>query len=197
MTYIPDEIKIAIDGRYAEFQHEPFSIDMPPGDPAFTAHFGPKERDRVWQMYVMTFGDITPVGPTQDVWFRHWQIGVREHNDPMDHSLLDFPYPMWAPATKNNPHYIEVHNLTGDVQNVDLQVYFAFFYSKEDYARWMADLILLGYRLDVGHDFLRTAGMSRKEFESIYEDQRDKMVKKRPVPLLHKLPEVIELKEVE
>lgn len=60
----------------------------------------------------------------------------------------------------------------------------------------MADLILLGYRLDVGHDFLRTAGMSREEFESVYEDQRDEMVKKRTLPLLNEHPKVVEL-EVE
>jgi len=196
MPYIPDEIKIALDGYYADFKHEPLEIDIPPGDPAATVTFEPAKKNIIWQIYVMLFGELTPAGPTSDVWFKHWQVGVKPHKDPMVHSILDFPYPMWANCNKGNPHYIELHNLTDETQTVDLQIYMAVFSKPRDYAEWFSDLILMGKRYSVGREILKLTGMDVAEFEEVYEERKKELLRKRPDVMERFLPE-LKIEEVE
>jgi len=180
MSYIPDEIKTAIDGLYGEFKHESFSIDIPPGDPAFTVSVGPKKANEVWQIYAIMFGELSPAGPTTDVWFRHWQTGVFPHSDPMVHSILDYVYPMWAITTSENPHYLELYNTTGEVQTLDLQMYMATFRDAEDYLKWFSELIISGRRFDIDDDYLGAMGVSRRHFEEVYEETKERLLERRP-----------------
>jgi len=166
----PLELRIAFDRGYALFKHEPLEMQIPPG--TFTIMFAPSDPDVIWQYYLWTFGQVSPAGPTSRLYFYHWQEGVKKHADPMVHSLIDFEYKIWAWSSKANPHYIEVHNETGEIQTVDMQFWMGVFPNPRTYAYWYADLILLGLRNDVGDYILKACKMSREEFEKILEERR-------------------------
>jgi hypothetical protein len=166
----PQEIRVAFDHGHALFKHEPLEFAIPPG--TLLISFAPASATLVWQLFLFTFGRVSPAGPTSDLYFTHWQEGVARHDDPMVHSLLDFEYPIWAVSTTANPHYIELHNLTEEVQTLDLQLWMAVFPNRTAYARWYCDLILLGLRNQISDYLLSMIGMSRSDFEALLEERR-------------------------
>ena len=98
---------------------------------------------------------------------------MKRHIDYAVHSLLDFEYPIWANSTKANPHYIEMHNETGEVQTVDMQLHMAVFPNPSTYLDWYCDLILLGLRNDISDYLLSVMNTSRDEFERRLEKRRE------------------------
>ena len=173
--YHPVEIRIAQDHGHGQFKHLPMEMEFAPGETLLSV--SPPEKEIVWQIYVVTYGELTPSPPTSDFWFVHWQVGVKKHTVPLLHSVTDFPYPMWAPCTQSNPHWLEAHNETGATQTIDAQFYLVTFDRNEEWARWMSDLILLGYRFGVGDEILKAVGLGRSEFGEILVDREDYLVK--------------------
>jgi hypothetical protein len=162
LAIAPLEIRIAFDQGYARYKHEPLEIPIPPGVTLIT--FSPPEPQLVWQFYVWIFGQATPAGYTSKLYFIHWQEGVEKHTDPAVHSLLDYEYPIWANSTKGNPHYIEMHNETGAVQTIDLQLHMAVFPNPSAYLDWYCDLVLLGLRNNISDYMLTVMGTTLESF---------------------------------
>ena len=188
--YHPIEVRVAQDHGHGEFRSFPLEMPFAPGTTLFSV--SPPEKAKVWEIYVVTYGEITPSPPTSDFWFEHWQVGVKRHTTPFVHSLMDFPNPMWAPCTQASPHRIEAHNETGAVQTVDVQFYLITFDRDEDWGKWMADLILLGHRLGVGTDILKAVGLSPLEFEGILSDRRDVLIEEYPFAVNVQLKVLVE-----
>lgn len=177
MVFAPLEIRIAFDHGHAGFKHEPLELTIAPGMTLLT--FAPSKPELVWQYYLWTFGNVTPIGPTSAVYFVHWQEGVKGHVDPLVHSLLDFEYSIWANSTMANPHYVRIFNLTGAPQTLDLQLWMAEFPNRTAYLKWYCDLIIAGLRNNIGDVLLQIMKVTRPEFETILEDRRTKAY--RPV----------------
>jgi len=160
-------------------------LPFPPG--RLLIQFAPTDPGVIWQFYLFTFGQVDPAGPTSKLYFYHWQEGVKRHADPMVHSILDFEYKIWAWSSRANPHFIEAHNETGEVQTVDLQLWMGVFPNRMAYAKWYADLILLGLRNDIGDYILRATGLSREEFERMLKMRRDRCYRSLEAGLLEEI----------
>jgi len=190
MATAPLEIRIAFDQGYATYKHESFAdFQVPPG--VVLASIAPAEASVIWQFYLWCFGEVDPAGPTSKVYFIHWQEGVKRHYDHMVHSLLDFEYPIWANCTQANPHYVEMHNETGAVQTMDLQLHMAVFPNPQAYLDWYCDLILLGLRNDISDYLLTVMNTSREDFrrrlarraEIAYSSKLERLIEQlRPMP---------------
>jgi len=154
MAVAPLEIRIAFDQGYAAYKHEPIvDFQVPPG--VTTISFAPAEASVVWQFYVWCFGEVDPAGPTSQLYFIHWQEGVKRHTDYMVHSLLDF------------------HNETGQIQTIDLQLHMAVFPNPSAYIDWYCDLILMGLRNDISDYLLTIMNISRDDFEKRLDRRRE------------------------
>jgi len=190
MVTAPLEIRIAFDQGYATYKHEPIvDFQVPPGVTRIS--FAPAEASIVWQFYVWCFGEVDPAGPTSQLYFIHWQEGVKRHTDYMVHSLIDFEYPIWANSTQANPHYLEMHNETGAIQTVDLQLHMAVFPNPQAYLDWYCDLILLGLRNDISDYLLTVMNTTREDFrrrlirraEIAYSSKLERLIEQlRPMP---------------
>ena len=190
MVTAPLEIRIAFDQGYATYKHESFAdFPVPPG--VVLASLAPAEASVIWQFFVWCFGEVEPAGPTSKLYFIHWQEGVKRHYDHAVHSLLDFEYPIWANCTQANPHYIEMHNETGEIQTMDLQLHMAVFPNPSAYLDWYCDLILLGLRNDISDYLLTVMNTTREDFrrrltrraEIAYSSKLERLIEQlRPMP---------------
>jgi len=190
MAIAPLEIRIALDQGYATYKHESFAdFQVPPG--VVLASIAPAEASVVWQFFLWCYGEVDPAGPTSQVYFIHWQEGVKRHYDHAVHSLLDFEYPIWANCTQANPHYIEMHNETGAVQTMDLQLHMAVFPNPSAYLDWYSDLVLMGLRNDISDYLLTVMNISRDDFErrldrraeTAYMSKLERLIERlRPAP---------------
>ena len=188
MAVAPLEIRIAFDQGYAMYKHEPIvDFQVAPGTTLIS--FAPAEAAVVWQFYVWTFGEVDPAGPTSQLYFIHWQEGVKRHTDYMVHSLLDFEYPIWAVSTQANPHYLEMHNETGVTQTIDLQLHMAVFPNPSAYIDWYCDLILMGLRNDISDYLLTIMNISRDDFERRLNRRRETVCLSKLESLVARLQE--------
>ncbi len=165
--YQPQEVRIAINTRMGRFKQYPVETTFAPGQTDIS--IAPPTADIVWQIFVVNYGELTPGPPTSNFYFVQRQVEVKEHNVPMVHSVLDSPYPLWVLCTQSNPLSLEAHNNTGVNQTLDIAYYLVTFDRNTEWAKWISDLMLLGFQIGIDDDILAAVALSSVEFTEILE----------------------------
>jgi len=103
----------------ARFWHETAYYIIPPRL-SVTVRWGPKEPDKVFHVFALTFGKprnyfTGEVVYTDEVYFWHRGREMIWHFDPLCESILNFEYPHEVIATSKEPLEIEFRNDTSDL----------------------------------------------------------------------------------
>jgi len=124
-----------MEGR-ARFWHDTAYFILPP-KLTVLVRWGPKDPDRVFHVFALTFGKprnfyAGEVVYTDEVYFWHRGREMVWHYDPLTESILNYEYPHEVMATSREPLEIEFHNDTEDLTVIiDVSVWL-FEYHKDD-----------------------------------------------------------------
>jgi len=143
----------------ARFWHETAYFVIPP-KLSVLVRWGPKDPDRVFHVFALTFGKpknfyTGEVVYTDKVYFWHRGREMVWHYDPLVESIVDYEYPHEVRATAKEPLEIEFHNDTDNLTvAIDVSAWL-FEYHKDDakvfdeYVRGVANLFRALGRLSV------------------------------------------------
>ena len=96
---------------------------------------------QVWRTFALVWGEVTPAGITRDVIITHGQLGMKMHEDPWLHSLVDDEYPHSLTLTNQNPEVLVIENKTANAQTLDVTIHLMAFDTLDDYNKYLAMLV--------------------------------------------------------
>jgi len=120
----------------ARFWHDTSYIILPP-KLSVMVRWGPKEVDRIFHVFMVTFGKprdffTGEVVYTDEVYFWHRGKEMIWHYDPLVESIVNYEYPHDVTATTMEPLEIEFHNDTEDLTIIiDVSIWL-FEYHRDD-----------------------------------------------------------------
>lgn len=191
--YQPPEIRLAINSGLGRFKEYPLQATFAVGQTDL--NITPPSADIIWQVFVVNYGELDPSAPTSNFYFVQKQIEVKEHNVPMVHSVMDFPYPVWMLCTQSNPLVLEAHNNTGAQQTLDIAYYLVTFDNKKDWAKWISDLISLGFNMGLSDSILNAVGLTLSDFNEVLAGRSDYWITRHglagPLGAYYRLDQVV------
>lgn len=110
-------------GKYygkIRFSHESIYTVLPAGI-IVPATQQPEYKNQIWYIWAMTFGPTV----SASVIVRHWVEGmIKEHDDPLYDSIVNFVYPLSAKISRERPHNFIIRNDSSSSQIGEVTVWF-------------------------------------------------------------------------
>ncbi|MEM3484995.1 MAG: hypothetical protein QXI12_05185 [Candidatus Methanomethyliaceae archaeon] len=111
-----------------EFLHDTATYFLPPNFD-LTFRWGPKENDKVFLIFSVTFGPLRDlvtgdIIESDEIGFWHRGMGMKLHWDPFVPSISGIVYPHVTPATKENPFEIRFVNKSNIMAYTDVSVWY-------------------------------------------------------------------------
>lgn len=108
--------------RYTSLFYLPPNLDV-------TIRWSPKDEDKVFLVFAMTFGSLRDYNTGETVYTDEIGLwcrgpGIKFHWNPLLESVSDFIYPILTPTTRNNPLEIRFVNRSSITAYMDVSIWY-------------------------------------------------------------------------